>query len=88
MAVKSPYHAQFEVDVYVPYVILVCTDGVANGIQQGQELELVRTIEKEMKAEELREELEKLVVSIAEYSFDDRTVGVVKYEWKDAEPDR
>ena len=79
---------EFEVDVYVPYVILVCTDGVANGIQQGQELELVRTIEKEMKAEELREELEKLVVSIAEYSFDDRTVGVVKYEWKDAEPDR
>jgi serine/threonine protein phosphatase PrpC len=78
---------EFEVDLYVPFAIMACTDGIANGIQQGQELELVQVLE-EMSVNDLREELEKLVVNIAEYSADDRTVGVVKYEREDAKPDR
>lgn len=71
---------EFEPDLYMPYVIMACTDGIANGIQQGQELELVQAIEEDTHMEELRGELEKLVVSIAVYSSDDRTLGVVKYE--------
>lgn len=79
---------EFETDLYITYAVMACTDGVANYIQPGQEVELVRTLEEEMKGEELQEELEKLLISIADYSSDDRTLGVVKYEWKDAEPDR
>ena len=57
--------------------------------------------EKEMKAlfsdeghacrerlEKLKEELELLVVDISDFSSDDRTLGVVKYEWKNAGPKR
>ena len=79
---------EFETDLYVPYVVMACTDGVANGIQSGQEIALVRTIEEETSNDDLQEELEKLVICISEYSSDDRTIGVVKYERKDEGPDR
>lgn len=78
----------FKLDLHVPYVVFACSDGVANGIQEGHEMELVEEIEKGTEAAELQSELENLLIDIAEYSSDDRTVGVVKYERKNAKPDR
>lgn len=78
----------FRLDTYVTYVVFLCTDGVANGITEGQELELVRELETSIDNSLLKDELEGLVVSISDYSADDRSVGVVKYERKNAESDR
>ncbi len=77
----------FRLDTYIPYVLFLCTDGVANGIIEGRELELVCELEKNIDSSLLKEELEGLVVSISDYSTDDRTVGVVKYERKNEESD-
>lgn len=76
----------FVLDTNMPYVIFACTDGVANGIRSGQELELVREIEEHVGKDALKEELEHLLISISEYGSDDRTVGVVKYERSNAKP--
>lgn len=64
----------------VPYTILLCTDGVTNGILEGQEIELVHEIEKSIASSALRGEVELFIKSLAEVSSDDRTIGVVKYE--------
>ena len=66
----------------------MCTDGIANGLKYGSEYELVRDIEKNTPSENLKDELELLVVDISDFSSDDRTLGVVKYEWKNAESKR
>ena len=85
---KDFWTSEFRLDMYVPYVVFACTDGVANGIQEGKELELVSEIETRTSEEELQQELEALVIDISEFSSDDRTVGVVKYERKNAKPCR
>lgn len=74
-------------DTYMPYVVFICTDGVAYGIREGQELELVRELESNMDSLLLREELERFVIDISDYSADDRTVGMVKYGRKNAKSD-
>lgn len=78
----------FKLDIYVPYVVLACSDGVSNGIQEGREMDLIRDIETQITASELQSELETLLVDISDYSSDDRTVGVVKYERTNAKSDR
>lgn len=78
----------FKLDTHVPYVVFVCSDGVANGIQEGREMELVAEIENGIEAKALQSELENLLMDLLEYSSDDRTVGVVKYEWKNAKLNR
>ena len=75
-------------DLYVPYAVFACTDGVANNIQEGREIDLVRDIESHNNPQDLKSELEMLIVDISEYSSDDRTIGVVRYERKNAEPSR
>ena len=75
----------FKLDIYIPYVVFACSDGVSNGIQEGREMDLIKEIEIQITASELQSELEALLVDISEYSSDDRTVGVVKYEGKNAE---
>ena len=72
----------FSLDTYVPYAVFCCTDGVANGLVSGKELELIIEIEQHTSSDVLRMELENLVEEIGDYSFDDKTVGVVKYERK------
>lgn len=72
----------FNLDTYVPYAVFCCTDGVANSLVPGKELELVREIEENTGMEELKLELERLIEEIGGYSFDDKTVGAVKYEGK------
>lgn len=72
----------FSIDTYVPYAVFCCTDGVANGLISGKELELVNEIEHSTSSDALKTELENLIVEIGDYSFDDKTVGVVKYERK------
>lgn len=78
----------FKLDIYVPYVVFACSDGVSNGIQEGREMDLIKEIETQITASELQSELETLLVDIADYSSDDRTVGVVKYERTNAKSDR
>jgi serine/threonine protein phosphatase PrpC len=64
------------------YVVFVCSDGVSNGIQLGREIELVKEIEMNITEGRIKQELESLVLDISEFSADDRTIGVVKYERK------
>ena len=59
---------------------MACTDGIANNIQRGKEIELAEEIEKNIIGSVLKTSLEELVADIADYSFDDKTIGVVKYE--------
>ena len=73
---------QFQLDLHVPYVVFSCTDGVSNNIQAGCEMQLLKEIEDNTNFENLKEELETFITKIADYSSDDRTVGVIKYEWK------
>lgn len=79
---------EIHLDLHVPYVVFMCTDGIANGLKDGSEYELVREIEGNTPSEKLKEELEQLVIDISDFSFDDRTLGVAKYERKNAEPKR
>lgn len=79
--------AVFNLDLYVSYVIFACSDGVSNGIQEGREMELVTEIETETSAAELQNELENLIIDLSDFTSDDRTVGVVKYERKNAKFD-
>lgn len=74
--------ADFHLDMYKPYAILCCTDGIANGLVSGSELDLAEEIEKRIARENLEAEVEELVVDISNYCFDDKTIGVVKYERK------
>ena len=75
------WSTEFKLDTYVSYVVFACTDGVANGIKDGKEYELVEELEKNINAENLKDELETFILNIAEYSLDDRTIGVIKHEW-------
>ncbi len=70
----------FRLDMYKSYVVVACTDGIANNIQRGKEIELAEEIEKNIIGSVLKTSLEELVADIADYSFDDKTIGVVKYE--------
>lgn len=72
--------SDFNLDTHKPYAALCCTDGVANGIMEGQELNLIRDIEESTRVDILKEEIEALLEDISDYCFDDKTVGVVKYE--------
>ena len=57
-------------------------DGIANGLVAGSELDLAEEIEKRIAQDDLKAEVEDLVVDISSYCFDDKTIGVVKYERK------
>lgn len=74
--------ADFQLDTFKPYVVFGCTDGVANGIVSEKKIELVEDIEYNASPNKLKAELEEFVVEIGNYCYDDRTVGVVKYERK------
>lgn len=74
--------SDFHLDMYKSYAILCCTDGIANGLVAGSELDLAEEIEKRIAQDDLKAEVEDLVVDISNYCFDDKTIGVVKYERK------
>lgn len=63
-----------------PYVVACCTDGFSNGIEADKELEFVKELESGVSASELRTELESFVNAISKASFDDKSIGVAKYE--------
>jgi|LSQX01.1.fsa_nt_gb hypothetical protein len=69
----------FHLDIFKPYVVFCCTDGIANGILPGKEINLVEEIEKDICPDELGHALEDFFKDVSNYSFDDKTVGVVKY---------
>lgn len=72
--------ADFPIDTDKPYAVLCCTDGVANGLLPGTEVSLTEEIERELSGKELAVALGELLKDISNYCFDDKTVGVVKYE--------
>lgn len=72
----------FHLDLYMPYAIVCCTDGIANGLVAGSELDFVEEIEKRSIPSQLKSDVEELVIDISNYCFDDKTIGVVKYERK------
>jgi len=72
--------AEFHVDMFKPFTVFLCTDGVSNTIQAGKELEMITEIEKGINVRNLKEELTDFMKDISNYSFDDITLGVVKHE--------
>lgn len=70
----------FSFDTYSAFAIVACTDGVANALVKGNELDFVEEIEHIVCNDELESELTELMNDISKYSFDDRTIGVIKYE--------
>ncbi len=80
--------SEFILDTNVSYAVFLCTDGVANGIAEGMEIKLVQEIESSTTGDKLKSELEELVTDISDCSFDDRTVGVVKYERENGKSQR
>lgn len=70
----------FTIDTNTSYVLMACTDGVSNGIKTGDELAFAEEIEKNVGREVLMVELQEFLEVISEYCFDDKTLGVVKYE--------
>ena len=70
----------FDIDINTTFAVLVCTDGVANAIQAGEELDFVEEIEHNIESGSLEEELKDFMIAISQYSFDDKTLGVMKYE--------
>ena len=70
------------------YVVFACTDGIANGIQEGKEIELVTEVDQNISKDDLLDEVKSIFVEISEYCSDDKTVGIVKYEGKDAKSSR
>ena len=62
-----------------PYVVACCTDGFSNGIEADKELEFVKELESGVPASELRVEFESFINAISKTSFDDKSIGVVKY---------
>lgn len=79
---ESFWMCDFQLDTYESFAVFCCTDGVANGLVLGKELDLLNEIERNTSSEVLKVELENLIKEIGDYSFDDKTVGVVKYERK------
>ncbi len=61
------------------FVIVCCTDGFSNGIEANKEIEFVRELETNVTTDTIRTELESFVNAISKISFDDKSVGVVKY---------
>ncbi len=70
----------FRLDVLTKFVVMICTDGISNGIKPGTEIEFVKEIENNLSIDELEESLTNFMIMISENSFDDKTIGVVKYD--------
>ena len=79
---ESFWIMDFNLDIHQPFVVFCCTDGVANSLVMGKELEFVKEIEDNTTFSSLKDELTDLINEIGDYSFDDKTLGVVKYERK------
>ena len=58
-------------------VIFLSTDGVASGISEGRELELVLEIGATKDISELKHGIENMLTEMEKYNSDDKTVGVV-----------
>ena len=78
--IEDFWTSDFHLDGHTPYVVFCCTDGIANGIETGKEFSVINDIEKNIKMSDLKKELEDFTIEIGKYSFDDRTIGVVKYD--------
>lgn len=81
------WYTEYPLEGHRAYVVFACSDGVSNGLMEDRETDMVRAIESDTTQEEMRRELEDLIVEISKYSSDDRTLGVVKYEQRYEEPD-
>lgn len=80
ISVEDFWSSYFILDINTSYTVMACTDGVANGINHGDEIDFVEEIENNIERECLENELIDFMEEISEYSYDDKTLGVVKYE--------
>lgn len=64
-----------------PCAIFICSDGIANALLENQESLLIETIRNETDIESLREELTELFEDARLTNTDDKTLGVVKYDY-------
>ena len=69
----------FRLDIQTDYVVMACSDGVSNGMEHGTELEFAEEIEKNISIDELENEIKHFLQSLENSSFDDKTIGVIKY---------
>jgi len=60
--------------------VFMCTDGVSNTISEGCEHKLFDEVTSMENIQELRTEIEKMLVEMSKYNSDDKTIGLVKYE--------
>lgn len=65
------------------YTVFACTDGIANGLIDDTELNMVRTINKEIPSSQLLEQLTDLFQDISRVSSDDKTMGVIRHDKRD-----
>lgn len=61
--------------------IFMCSDGIANALLDGHESLLIETIRNETSIDSLREELTELFEVARLMNADDKTLGVVKYDY-------
>lgn len=81
---KDFWKACLNIDCNTSYAVMLSTDGISNGICEGTELELCEEIENNVNIDELEMEIKNFFIEIEENSYDDKTLGVVKYEYKHA----
>lgn len=62
------------------YTIFLATDGITNGITYGTDVDLVKEINYEMRSSDIKDEIYSFINEILKYSFDDKTLGIIKYE--------
>ncbi len=80
LTVSHFWTADLDLEPSKSYVVFCCTDGVADCILPGREMQLVQAIEKDITVGDLRKVLEAFIADISNYCQDDKTLGVVKYE--------
>jgi serine/threonine protein phosphatase PrpC len=59
-------------------VIFLCTDGVSNVLTQGREQEFIREIAAQEDIAEFERDVKGMLIKMAEFNSDDKTIGVVK----------
>ncbi len=62
------------------YVIVICTDGIANNIRRGSELDFANEILKAISSKQLKTNIKEFLEEIVDLDSDDKTLGVIKYE--------
>jgi serine/threonine protein phosphatase PrpC len=69
----------FERDITDHVFLLICTDGISNGISQGREQELFEEISASDNFQILHNDIKNMLIEMSNYNSDDKTIGLVRY---------